>query len=194
MKNLLILVNKENEIIGYEEKMNVHRLRKLHRAFSLFIYSQNDKKFLLQKRSENKYHSGGKWSNSFCSHPYKNESWYSSLQRAAKDELNLSLKISKNIQCTGKMQPQFIDEKLFFASSFIYHSDYFDLSEHEFDYVFIYTVDSNIPNVNFNSSEISEIKWLTLKEIDELLLKHKEEFTSWFPKAYSLAKKGISCF
>lgn len=194
MKNLLILVNKENEIIGYEEKMNVHRLRKLHRAFSLFIYSQNDKKFLLQKRSENKYHSGGKWSNSFCSHPYKNESWYSSLQRAAKDELNLSLKISKNIQCTGKMQPQFIDEKLFFAGSFIYHSDYFDLSEHEFDYVFIYTVDSNIPDVNFNSSEISEIKWLTLKEIDELLLKHKEEFTSWFPKAYSLVKKGISCF
>lgn len=194
MKNELILVNKNNQVIGYEEKLPTHKVGLLHRAFSLFIYSQEDEKFLLQRRSNGKYHSGGKWSNSCCSHPYKNETWYESLQRCVSDELNTELVLSKKINCQSNMSPQFIDERLFFAGSFLYFSKYAELSEHEFDYVFIYTVDSNIPDVNFNSSEISEIKWLTLKEIDELLLKHKEEFTSWFPKAYSLAKKGISCF
>lgn len=194
MKNELILVNKNNQVIGYEEKLPTHKAGLLHRAFSLFIYSQEDEKFLLQRRSNGKYHSGGKWSNSCCSHPYKSETWYESLQRCVFDELNTKLVLSKKIICQSNMLPQFIDERLFFAGSFVYFSKYEELSEHELDYVFIYTFDSNIPDVNFNSSEISEIKWLSIKEIDELLLKHNEEFTSWFPKAYSLAKKGISCF
>lgn len=194
MKESLILVDEHDVVIGTAEKIDTHRKGLLHRAFSLFIYCADKKMFLLQKRSNGKYHSGGKWSNSCCSHPYKSETWYESLQRCVSDELNTELVLSKKINCQSNMSPQFIDDRLFFAGSFLYFSKYEELSEHEFDYVFIYTVDSNIPDVNFNSSEISEIKWLTLKEIDELLLKHKEEFTSWFSKAYSLAKKGISYF
>lgn len=194
MKKELILVDANDKVIGYGEKFLTHKKGEMHRAFSLFIYSAKERKFFLQKRSIEKYHSGVKWSNSCCSHPYKNETWYESLQRCVSDELNTELVLSKKINCQSNMSPQFIDERLFFAGAFLYFSKYEELSEHEFDYVFIYTVDSNIPDVNFNSSEISEIKWLTLKEIDELLLKHKEEFTSWFPKAYSLAKKGISYF
>lgn len=191
MKNLLLLVNKENEIIGYEEKMNVHRLRKLHRAFSLFIYSQNDKKFLLQKRSENKYHSGGKWSNSCCSHPYKNETWYESLQRSASDELNLTLDIHKEINCDSMREPQYIDDNLFFAGTFIYYSDYNELSEHEFDYVFIYVMNYDKQNINFNESEVSEIEWLTLSDIDEWIEKHPNDFSSWFNNALNLVKKSL---
>lgn len=191
MKNLLLLVNKENEIIGYEEKMNVHRLRKLHRAFSLFIYSQNDKKFLLQKRSENKYHSGGKWSNSCCSHPYKNETWYESLQRSASDELNLTLDIHKEINCDSMREPQYIDDNLFFAGTFIYYSDYNELSEHEFDYVFIYVMNYDKQNINFNESEVSAIEWLTLSDIDEWIEKHPNDFSSWFNNALNLVKKSL---
>ena len=140
MKNELIHVNTNDQVVGYGEKISTHKAGLLHRAFSLFIYSKNDKKFLLQKRSIEKYHSGGKWSNACCSHPYRNETWYESLQRSASDELNLTLDIHKGINCNSKTEPQYIDDNLFFAGTFMYYSDYKELSEHEFDYVFIYVM------------------------------------------------------
>ena len=188
MKNELICVDENDKEIGFGEKMAVHKKGQLHRAFSVFVYSNEDHRFLLQQRSLNKYHSGGKWSNSFCSHPYKNESWYSSLQRAAKDELNISLEISKNIQCEGKMQPNFIDDKLYFAGSFIYFSDYYDLSEHEYDYVFIYFLDSLIPNVFLNKDEVSNLCWKTKEEIREWIKESPDDFSTWFKKAFKLVE------
>ena len=68
----LILVDGKNKIIGHGEKLSVHTKGDLHRAFSIFIYDAETKKFLIQKRAFNKYHSGGFWSNSCCSHPYSN--------------------------------------------------------------------------------------------------------------------------
>lgn len=171
--------------------MNVHRLRKLHRAFSLFIYSQNDKKFLLQKRSKGKYHSGGKWSNSCCSHPYKSETWYDTLQRAVADELNLFLDINKDISCKSSDYPDYLDKMLFFAGSFIYSSNYDELSEHELDYVFIYVVDSAFNEININPSEVSETKWLTVDEIEKWLKQSPNDFSTWFEKAFDLAKKSL---
>ena len=44
MNNSLILVNEEDEEIGYCEKMDAHRKEYLHRAFSLFIYHKTDHK------------------------------------------------------------------------------------------------------------------------------------------------------
>ena len=46
MNNSLILVNEEDEEIGYCEKMDAHRKEYLHRAFSLFIYHKTDHKML----------------------------------------------------------------------------------------------------------------------------------------------------
>lgn len=51
MNNLLILVNEEDEEIGYCEKMDAHRKKYLHRAFSLFIYHKADHKMLIHKRA-----------------------------------------------------------------------------------------------------------------------------------------------
>lgn len=188
LSKLLICVDDNDKEIGTGEKIDVHKKSQLHRAFSLFVYSEKEQKFLLQKRSEKKYHSGGKWSNSCCSHPYKNETWYESLQRCVSDELNTELVLSKKINCQSNMSPQFIDERLFFAGSFIYHSDYFDLSEHEYDYVFIYFVNSIIPNISFNEDEISNLCWKTKEEIKEWVKETPSDFSSWFKKAFSLVE------
>ncbi len=191
MKNELIHVNTNDQVVGYGEKISTHKAGLLHRAFSLFIYSKNDKKFLLQKRSIEKYHSGGKWSNACCSHPYRNETWYESLQRSASDELNLTLDIHKGINCNSKTEPQYIDDNLFFAGTFMYYSDYKELSEHEFDYVFIYVMNYDKQNINFNESEVSAIEWLTLSDIDEWIEKHPNDFSSWFNNALNLVKKSL---
>lgn len=191
MKKELILVNTNDQVVGYGDKLPIHKAGLLHRAFSLFIYSKEEKKFLLQKRCKQKYHSGGKWSNSCCSHPYKNETWYESLQRSASDELNLTLDIHKEINCDSIREPKYIDDNLFFAGTFIYYSDYNELSEHEFDYVFIYVMDSDKQNINFNKSEVSAIKWQTLSDIDEWIAKCPNDFSSWFDNALHLVKKSL---
>ncbi len=191
MNKELIYVDEQDCIVGFGEKIQTHKDGHLHRAFSLFIYDKDKKRFLLQRRNENKYHSGGKWSNACCSHPYKNETWYESLQRGVSDELNLSLDICEDINCDSKTLPQFLDNKLFFAGSFIYFSNYEDLCEHELDYVFIYVIDTAIQDINFNESEISALKWLTLSEIAEWIKKYPNDFSSWFNNAFHLVKKSL---
>lgn len=191
MDKSLIYIDEKDNIIGYGEKIHTHRIGQLHRAYSLFVYCKNEQKLLLQKRSVQKYHSGGKWSNSFCSHPYKDETWFEALQRGAVDELNLSLNISKDICCNSKDVPGFIDDNLFFAGSFIYLSDYKDLSEHECDYVFVYVVESIITNILFNTAEVSEVMWRTKDDIKTMLNRTPNDFSSWFSKAFDLLENNF---
>ena len=67
-KNYVVLVNNKGEEIGKEEKLRAHQLGELHLAFSVFIFNKKGE-LLLQRRSLEKYHSAGLWSNTCCSHP-----------------------------------------------------------------------------------------------------------------------------
>ena len=74
----IIKVDINDNQIGVIEKLQAHRSPILHRAFSVFLYD-DDKKILLQKRADNKYHSGGLWANSCCSHPRANVDFLTSV-------------------------------------------------------------------------------------------------------------------
>ena len=76
----VVLVNVNDQPIGYMEKQEAHLKGLLHRAFSVFIFN-NNKELLLQKRAVSKYHSGGLWTNTCCSHPRKNEKVLSAAKR-----------------------------------------------------------------------------------------------------------------
>ena len=55
MADHVILVDKNDNELGTEEKILAHQKKLLHRAFSIFLF--NDKlEILLQKRAPNKYH------------------------------------------------------------------------------------------------------------------------------------------
>ena len=69
--NILLLDNKDKEI-GFEEKLKTHQKGLLHRAFSVLIFDSKGN-MLIQRRAFNKYHSGGLWSNTCCSHQRKGE-------------------------------------------------------------------------------------------------------------------------
>ena len=68
----VILVNEQDEAIGTMEKMEAHRKGFLHRAFSVFVFN-NRGELLIQRRANEKYHSGGLWTNTCCSHPRSDE-------------------------------------------------------------------------------------------------------------------------
>lgn len=95
-ENLLIWVDELDNMIGYGEKLDTHIRSQLHRAFSIFIFDTVEKKMLIQRRAQGKYHSGGLWSNACCSHPLKDEgTLMEQIGRSLERELGILPKIAK---------------------------------------------------------------------------------------------------
>ena len=157
MDELIALVDINDQITGYETKAEVHRRGLLHRAFSVFIV--RDGKMLIQRRNQDKYHSGGLWSNTCCSHQRKGEELNESVHRRMAEEMGFDCAL----------------EELF---SFIYRTQFApDLVEYEYDHVFAGTYDGE---VRVNPLEASEIKWIPFEELGDALVKTPEKFSSWF--------------
>jgi isopentenyl-diphosphate Delta-isomerase len=154
----IILVDEFDNAIGTMEKMEAHRKGALHRAFSVLLFNSNGE-VLLQKRSKSKYHSGGLWTNTCCSHPSPHESINDATRRRLIHEMGIDV------------QPEF-------AFKFIYRTDLDkNLIEHELDYVFIGTFDG-MPVIN--KDEVSEWKFMNLESIRKDIKQDPESYTSWF--------------
>lgn len=157
MNDLIALVDLDDRITGYETKEEVHRRGLLHRAFSVFIV--RDSMMLIQRRNPDKYHSGGLWSNTCCSHQRNGEELQESVHRRMIEEMGIDCEL----------------EELF---SFVYRTQFRpDLIEYEYDHVFAGTYDGE---VRVNPEEASEIRWIPLEELKEALVKTPEKFSSWF--------------
>lgn len=190
----LLLVDENDSIIGYGEKMTVHQKGILHRTFSIFIYDQSAKKILIQKRAKEKYHSGGLWSNSCCSHQYRGEQWIDAIKRCIADELGIKVNIQEckiNIEDYAKYCMEH-DDNVIQTGVFRYFSDYGDMKENEIDHVFICSLNERIiKEISPNPKEIDEIQWITFSELEKWYNGNHIEFTSWFLEAYKLVVSGI---
>lgn len=156
----IILVDENDNQIGFEEKIKAHENGgKLHRAFSIFVFNSKGD-MLIQLRSKKKHHFGGLWTNTCCSHPLKGEKLEDAVHRKLKQEFGFDTKLKELL-------------------SFIYRADdpKGDLTEHEFDHVFIGTFDGK-PKPN--PEEIDDWKWASIKEIKADLENHPENYTPWF--------------
>ncbi len=74
------------------EKLHAHRTRLLHLAISVFVF-QGDA-LLIQRRALGKYHCGGLWANTCCSHPYWGETVEDAAHRRLREELGVDLSLS----------------------------------------------------------------------------------------------------
>ena len=154
----IILVDEQDNAIGTMEKMEAHRKGVLHRAFSVVLFNSSGE-LLLQKRADNKYHSGGLWTNTCCSHPLPDEIISDAVQRRLKYEMGINLK------------PEF-------AFKFIYKAPLDkSLIEHELDHVFIGTFNGT-PIIN--KEEVSEWKFVSLNELKNQMKSMPEIYTTWF--------------
>jgi len=154
----VILVDEEDNMIGTMEKMAAHRLARLHRAISVFIFNSKGD-MLLQKRAGHKYHSGGEWSNACCSHPRPGERTVDAAIRRIEEEMGM--------QCA-----------LEHAFSFTYRAALDnDLYEHEYDHVYIGTTDMvPVPN----AQEVEGFVYLSPEEIERDLFQNPQLYTPWF--------------
>ncbi len=159
----VILVNELDEAIGTMEKMQAHREALLHRAFSV-ILRNNEGKILLQQRALSKYHSGGLWTNTCCSHPAPGEDILTAAKRRLEEELGITC------------------HDLNVKYSFIYKAVLDnELTEHELDHVVLGNYDGP---VSLNDEEVAAIEYVTSEELAERMQIAPEQFTVWFKAIY----------
>lgn len=157
-KETVILVDAKDNVLGEMEKLEAHQKGKLHRAFSIFIFNSKGE-LLLQKRALNKYHSGGLWTNTCCSHPRVGENITDAALRRLDEEMGFTCNL----------------QEIF---SFIYRAELNnELTEHEYDHVLFGSFEEK-PTVN--PAEVAEWKWMSMADILEQANVNPGQFTAWF--------------
>lgn len=155
----LILVDADDEIIGYRSKGDCHDGEGiLHRAFSVFLFNDQGH-VLLQQRSADKRLWPLYWSNSVCSHPRRGESLEYATGRRMKEELG----------CRSTLEPVY---------KFQYQARYSELgSENELCSVYLGRVESELA---INPTEIADWRFVSVEDLDQELAAHPDRFTPWF--------------
>lgn len=170
----LVLVDADDQIIGYADKYETHVQKLRHKAFSLFLYDPQTRKVMLHQRAMNKYHSGGLWTNSCCSHPRKGETLAQAVCRRAAQELGIVLE----------------ESQLHYAGKFMYFADYGKLAEYEIDNV-VYAYVRDDLSLHCDPEEIMDIKWEDVETIKADLRGNPEIWSAWFPQAFALFEEAI---
>lgn len=154
----VILVDEHDNELGLMEKMEAHHKGVLHRAFSVLLYNSKGE-VLLQKRSANKYHSAGLWTNTCCSHPKPSEKMEEAVARRLKEEMG-------------------IDTQPAYAYKFLYQVVLDNnLIEHEMDHVYVGLFNKE-PIIN--SHEVENWRFAGLEEVKEDIQQNPEAYTHWF--------------
>ncbi|MGD1844654.1 MAG: isopentenyl-diphosphate Delta-isomerase [Salibacteraceae bacterium] len=154
----VILVDESDRPLGTMDKLEAHRQGVLHRAFSVFVFNEQNE-LLLQQRAHHKYHSGGLWTNTCCSHPRPGEEVMDAAHRRLVEEMGFDCPIE-------------------FKFSFIYKKVLDnELTEHELDHVLVGQF-SDAPEVN--PDEVGGWRYVDLETLMKEINLYPERFTEWF--------------
>ena len=151
------LVDREDNVVGVEEKLRAHREGKLHRAFSVFVFDAGGK-LLLQRRARSKYHSGGLWSNTCCGHPRPGEPAQQAAERRLAEEMGFECALQRAFELQYRAE---------LGDSMI---------EHEIDQVFVGRFDGTPAP---DPLEVDEFLWMTPAALRTRVAAAPQESTSW---------------
>lgn len=171
MVEYLILVDKNDNPIGTEEKVKCHLPNGiLHRAFTALIFDKNGR-LVLTRRAQEKMLWPGDWDGTVASHPRESETYVSSAERRMPEELG--------IEC-----------KLDYLFKFEYHVPYKDIgSENEVCGTLVGMVDESTPFKKIEG-EIDEIKWISAEELLSELKSKPEIYCPWMIIALEFLDKS----
>lgn len=166
----VVLVNSKDEPVGTMEKLEAHRKGLLHRAFSVLIFN-NKGELLIQKRAKYKYHCGGLWTNTCCSHQRLNEESITAGKRRLEEEMGFTTELVS-------------------IGNFIYRVAFPNgLIEHELDHVLIGKY-SDFPTPN--KEEVEDWRYVSLKTLNEEINMNPNDFTYWFKEIINRFKEKLS--
>jgi isopentenyl-diphosphate delta-isomerase len=155
---LVILVDETDKPLGTCDKLDAHARGLLHRAVSVLVYDARGR-LLLQRRAPTKYHSGGLWSNTCCTHPRPDESVADAAHRRLQEEMGFDCPLTE-------------------IGSFNYRVEVGNnLIEHEYDHVFTGRYDRD-PDPDPN--EADSWMWVDAKRLRADLKQRPHLYTPWF--------------
>ena len=172
-EDMLILVDGLDREIGMASKLKAHEEGLLHRAFSVVLVREGDDgpEVLLARRARGKYHSGGLWANSCCSHPRVGEETIEAAHRRVREELGCKVADLRDV------------------GGFAYRGEFESgLCEFEFDHVL---VGRFMGELDPDQSEVGELRWIGLDALAVELASDPHRFTVWAPMVLSLAMTEI---
>ncbi|MFT5243283.1 MAG: isopentenyl-diphosphate delta-isomerase [Psychroserpens sp.] len=154
----VIIVNDKDEQIGTMPKLEAHEKAVLHRAFSVFVFNDQNE-LMLQQRAKHKYHSPLLWTNTCCSHQRDGESNLEAGKRRLMEEMGFVVDLKETI-------------------SFIYKAPFDNgLTEHEYDHIM---VGHSNDEPMINPDEVEAWKWMLLENVKADIELHPELYTEWF--------------
>jgi isopentenyl-diphosphate Delta-isomerase len=163
MPHDVILVDEHDNEIGTGEKLLVHEQGRLHRSFSIFVFNEQGE-VLLQQRAKTKYHSGGLWSNTCCSHPKPGEATLDAAHRRLKEEMGFDAELKEVFEFVYKVA---LDH---------------GLTEYEYDHVCIGTF-SGTPAPN--PEEVGDYKYMSMEDLKQDISNHPELYTYWLRECFN---------
>ena len=121
---------------------------------------------LLQRRALDKYHSGGLWANTCCTHPLFGENEEECAHRRLKEELGLKVDLSpiNKMDYKCKVGELIENERVTWFRGFL----------------------SSEEAVNFNKEEVMELRWISLKDLDAEAKSKPETFANWLHEYLSM--------
>lgn len=161
MPEKIILIDEKDNVIGSEKKLAVHQNGLRHRAFSIYIFNRQGQ-MLIQQRAFDKYHSGGLWSNSCCSHQRENEELENAIHRRLEEELGFDCKLEE-------------------AFAYSYRVEFENgLIENELDHVFFGEYNGKVKP---NRREVTDWKWIDLNHLEKKIRENPGQYSYWFKKS-----------
>ncbi len=157
MINNVILVDDNNQQTGEMEKLKAHIEGRLHRAFSIFIFN-NKGELMLQQRNPSKYHSGGLWTNTCCSHPFPGETTSDAAKRRLYEEMGVHCSLTEKSVMTYRAV---LDNGII---------------ENEIDHIFLGEY-NDTPTIN--TVEVHNWMWITPEDLVCKIASQPEIFSSW---------------
>lgn len=156
----VIVVDANDSQIGTASKLEAHRNGLRHRAISVII-GDRDGRILLHRRALGKYHSGGLWTNTCCSHPRPGEQASDAAARRLVEEMGISCPLT-------------------FLFSMPYRAEVSNgLIEDEITHVFIGRFDgAPVPD----PLEVSDWCWKPFGEVEQDVDARPDIYTIWFRK------------
>ncbi len=166
----VILVNQHDQELGLMEKMEAHKKGLLHRAFSIFLFNSKGE-LMLQRRALSKYHSGGLWTNTCCSHPRQGETVLEAAHRRLDEEMGMACEMKQ-------------------AFHFVYRAELdHGLTEHELDHVVLGFTDHQ---PILNQEEVMDWKYMSLDQVAKDMQAYPEHYTEWFKVVFNQVGETVA--
>ena len=171
--DMLILVDGLDREIGTASKGETHGRGLLHRAFSVVLVRNigNGPELMLARRAASKYHSGGLWANTCCSHPRAGEETLDAACRRVREELGCEATDLREI------------------TAFAYRAEFESgLCEYEYDHVLVGHCEGEVAP---DPSEVSDVRWVGFDVLSAALAERPEEFAAWAPMVLTMAMASM---